>query len=165
MIIFSGRQLPATSLPKRVLSTWFACTTLILYAFCSLANAGTPESDAPRPESLPPELEQVLRSYEKAWKNADAAALASLFEEDGVVLSPGTPPAHGQPAIEAAYQTAGGDLYLRGIAYEISEPIGYIIGGYRMQPEGPDHGKFVLILRQSPDGIWKIVADMDNPNQ
>jgi len=115
--------------------------------------------------SLPHALEQVLRDYENAWKSGNASALASLFEEDGYVLSPGKPSVHGKSAIEAAYQTAGGDLYLRGIAYEISGPLAYIIGGYRMHPNGPDHGKFVLILRQTPDGIWKIVADMDNPNQ
>lgn len=137
----------------------------MLTSFCPPTKAGTPELEPPIQRILPADIEQLLRDYENAWKNGNSAALASLFTTDGYVLSPGKPPVHGQSSIEAAYQTAGGELYLRGIAYEISGPLAYIIGGYRMQPDGPDHGKFVLILRQTPDGLWKIVADMDNPNQ
>lgn len=154
----------ATSLPRRFLSTWFACTTLTLSSFCPLASAGIPDTEPPIQSILPTDVEQVLRDYENAWKNGNAAALASLFTTDGYVLSSGKTPIHGQSAIEAAYETAGGDLHLRAITYEISGPIAYIIGGYRVQPNGPDLGKFILILRQTSEGLWKIVADMDNPN-
>lgn len=161
----SGILPHATSLPRRVLHTWLACYTLVLSSFCPLAHAGTHEPEPPIPDGLPADIEKVLRDYENAWKSGDAKALAALFEDDGYVLSPGNPPVHGRSAIEAAYQTAGGDLYLRGIAHEISGALAYIVGAYRMQPDGPDHGKFVLILRGTSDGTWKIVADMDNPNQ
>ena len=128
---FSGMLPRATSLPRRVLHTWLACYTLILSSFCSLAHAGTHEPEPPIPDCLPADVEKVLRDYENAWKSGDAIALAALFEDDGYVLSPGNPPVHGRSAIEAAYQTAGGDLYLRGIAHETSGALPTSVGAYR----------------------------------
>ena len=45
---------------------------------------------------LPPELSRVLTDYEAGWKAGDAAALASLFAEDGFVLPEGQPPVKGR---------------------------------------------------------------------
>lgn len=115
--------------------------------------------------TLPPELERVLRDYERAWRNRDAAALAELFAADGFVLRSGHPPVQGREAIENAYQNSGGRLHLRALAFERSDSIAYIIGGYTSTPKWPDAGKFVLTLRQASTGRWMITADMDNRNR
>lgn len=114
--------------------------------------------------ALPPELDRVLRDYEKAWQARDAAALAQLFTEDGFVLSNGKPPVRGRSAIEKAYSDGGGPLALRAFAYSVDGARGYIIGGYATSKGAPDQGKFILALRKGEAGRWLIAADIDNSN-
>ena len=126
---------------------------------------------APPSVSLPPELDRVLRDYERAWAAGDPAALANLFTEDGFVLSNGNTPVRGRVAIRERYANAGGALQLRALGYAVSDTVGYIVGGYRYgDAEGAaagaeDSGKFVLALRRGPDGRWLIAADIDNTNR
>jgi ketosteroid isomerase-like protein len=122
-------------------------------------------ADGPLPSAtLPPELDRVLRDYERAWQERDADALALLFTEDGFVLSNGKPPVRGRAAIRAAYAKAGGDLALRAFSHSTDGKVGYIIGGYAGSKDAPDTGKFVLALRKGSDGRWLIAADIDNTN-
>lgn len=115
--------------------------------------------------TLPPELARVLTEYEVGWKAGDAAALASLFAEDGFVLAEGRPPVKGRAAIQKAYTHPGSPLSLRAIAYASDGDVGYIIGGYVDELGQPDEGKFTLTLRKGRDGRWLIVSDMDNSNR
>ncbi len=110
---------------------------------------------------LPPLLDRVLRDYEAAWVAGDADGLASLFTEDGFVLSGGEPHTVGRAAIRERYANAGGELLLRAVAFEQSASIAYIIGAYSYS-EGEDQGKFVLTLRKV-NGRWLITSDQDNP--
>ncbi len=114
---------------------------------------------------LPPDLDRVLRDYERAWQGHDARALSELFAEDGFVLTGGHPPVRGRAAIRAAYSGAGGALSLRALAYSRTGRLGYIIGGFGTAPAAVDTGKFVLTLKRSARGRWLIMSDMDNPNQ
>jgi ketosteroid isomerase-like protein len=130
----------------------------------------TKKTDAPgetrQPSvTLPAELARVLTDYEAGWKAGDAAALASLFAEDGFVLSGGRAPVKGRAAIEKLYTHPGAPLSLRAFAYAIHGDVGYIIGGFSPQPGEPDGGKFTLTLRKAPDGRWLIMSDMDNSNR
>lgn len=115
--------------------------------------------------TLPPELARVLTDYEAGWKAGDAAALASLFAEEGYVLPQGRGPVKGRAAIQKLYTRAGSPLSLRAIAYSTNGDAGYIIGGYSTEPGKPDDGKFTLTLRKGADGRWLIVSDMDNSNR
>lgn len=114
---------------------------------------------------LPTALDRVLRHYEQGWTAKDAESLAALFTHDGFILRPGHTPVRGREAIAIAYQNAGGPLFLRAYAYEMSDSIAYIIGGYRPDLNMPDGGKFTLTLRLESDGKWYIFSDMDNYNQ
>jgi CubicO group peptidase (beta-lactamase class C family)/ketosteroid isomerase-like protein len=113
---------------------------------------------------LPPPLARVLTDYENAWSRRDAAALASLFADDGFVLSGGVPPVRGRAAIQTHYAGAGGPLALRALAYATDGSIGYIIGAFAPRKGEPDAGKFTLTLRKDASGRWLIVSDMDNAN-
>jgi ketosteroid isomerase-like protein len=114
---------------------------------------------------LPAELARVLTDYEAGWKAGDAAALASLFTEDGFVLSNGGPAVKGRAAIQKLYTRNGSPLSLRAFAYATNGDTGYIIGGYGRERGKPDDGKFTLTLRKTGDGRWLIVSDMDNSNR
>lgn len=114
---------------------------------------------------LPPELARVLTDYETGWKAGNAAALASLFVEDGYVLSNGQAPVKGRATIQKLYTSDGAPLALRAFAYATNGDTGYIIGGYGRERGKPDNGKFTLTLRKGSDGRWLIVSDMDNSNR
>lgn len=115
--------------------------------------------------ALPPELDRVLRDYERAWRAGDASALASLFAEDGFVLQSKRPPIRGRPAIQEAYEgQGGGPLRLRALAFSTTDTIGYIIGAYGYGNTPGDTGKFTLTLRRAPGEPWLIFSDMDNSN-
>lgn len=115
--------------------------------------------------TLPAALDRVLRDYERHWRAGNADSLAALFAGDGFVLQPGRPPVRGLEGIAAAYRrNPGAPLELRALAFAAADTVGYIIGAFGMQRDGPDAGKFILALRRSRDGSWKIAADMDNGN-
>jgi ketosteroid isomerase-like protein len=147
---------------------------LFLLPLLGLSQAGAPqpspfpltEASAPLPSVvLPPELDRVLRDYEKAWQGRDALALAQLFAEDGFVMASTKPPVRGRAAIRAAYAKAGGQLSLRALAFSTAGDTGYIIGAFGRQPGSPDTGKFVLALKRGAGSRWLIMADMDNSNR
>ena len=127
--------------------------------------AQTPgQAPAPLPTAdLPPELNRVLRDYEKHWKANDGAALSELFTDDGFINRGGW--IRGKDAIRAAYARSGGDLRLRAVGYATGDTVGYIVGGYRYGEATADGGKFVLTLRRAPRGEWKIAADLDAANR
>lgn len=138
---------------------WAALLGLALLATTRPAHA---QEDAHPSVELPPELERVLRDYERGWRDGDAAALASLFTEDGWVLPSGGPPIRGRAAIEERYRNAGGALRLRALAFRTDGSLGYVVGAYGYEEREGDVGKFVLVLHRDAEGRWLIAADIDN---
>lgn len=113
--------------------------------------------------ALPPEIARVLGDYARAWEARDLSALAQLFAPEGLALPNGQPPARGADRIRRAYAaSAGGPLFLRPLAHAASADLAYVIGGFSVSADGPDAGKFTLVLRRDREGRWLIVADMDN---
>lgn len=137
----------------------------LLIAFVLLVAPAAGQDAVPPSIELPPELDRVLRDYEKAWSSKDAVALARLFAEDGYVLPNLGTPVKGRAAIEKHYTGSGGPLILRAFAYATEGAVGYILGGYTNTPGAVDAGKFTLTLRKRADGRWLIVSDMDSPNR
>lgn len=118
--------------------------------------------------TLPPELDRVLRDYERAWRSGDASAVAALFAENGYVLQSGRNPVRGRAAIANLYKgQAGGPLRLRAFMYATSDTTGYILGayGYGEGDNVPDMGKYTVTLRRNRGGAWQLFSDMDNGNQ
>lgn len=148
-----------------LLFTALFCATGVL----TPARAQTPAEGAPLASiALPPELDRVLRDYERAWRSGDASAVAALFAENGYVLQSGRNPIRGRAAIANAYKgQAGGPLRLRAFAYAASDTTGYILGAYGYGEGGnvPDMGKYTVTLRRSRGGPWQLFSDMDNGNQ
>ena len=150
---------------------WRSATSSVLFVtLAATLAAAPPEPPAvPAPAlpsvTLPPELDRVLRDYERAWTARDAAGLAALFAEDGFVLANARPPVRGHDAIRQAYASAGGPLALRALAHATQGDVGWIVGAFAREKGAEDMGKFVLVLRRGADGRWLIAADMDNANR
>jgi hypothetical protein len=117
------------------------------------------------PVELPAALSRVLRDYEVAWKAGDGARLAEVFTADGFILSNGVLPARGTEAIRKSHQRPGGELQLVAFAWATGDTVGYIIGGYRYPDTVGPGGKFVLALRKSGSGLWRIAADIENASE
>jgi ketosteroid isomerase-like protein len=149
-----------------MMKTMVAAVLVMLAAPAVLAaQEGPPPAPAPLPSvQLPPELDRVLRDYERAWAANDEAALAALFTEDGMVMQPGRPPVRGRDAIRTVYANSGGALALRALAHAADGSVGWIIGAFTYEGAPPDAGKFILALRKGADGRWLIAADMDSPS-
>lgn len=147
------------------LSTVFSGFDVVVPDSYRYSIQGTPPAaPAPLPSvTLPPELERVLRDYERHWKASDGAALSELFTDDGFINRNGW--IRGRDAIRQAYTRSGGDLRLRAVGYAAGDTVGYIIGGYRYGEATTDGGKFILTLRRAPRGEWKIAADLDAANR
>lgn len=136
---------------------------VLLAAPAVTAQPATPRDAAPPAAVvLPPELDRVLRDYERAWRAGDGAALAALFTDDGFAVQSGSPLARGPAAIAGNISGPGGALQLSAYAFSVSGTVGYIVGGYRYPDTTGPGGRFVLALRQGPDGRWRIAADLDN---
>ena len=153
------------SLAALSLTTIVAWSTAIVPDSHYRSIQGTPpQAPAPLPSvTLPPELDRVLRDYEKYWKANDGTALSELFTDDGFINRNGW--IRGRDAIRQAYARSGGDLRLRAVGYATGDTVGYIIGGYRYGEATTDGGKFILTLRRAPRGNWKIAADLDAANR
>jgi hypothetical protein len=150
----------------------FLKSTILLAAFTlavpAIAHAQEALAAAPAPlpsVTLPPELDRVLRDYERGWRAGDEAALAGLFAEDGFILQNGRPAVRGRAGIQQAYADSDGPLRLRALGYAADDSVGYIVGAYGYGEGDADMGKFVLALRRGTDGRWMIAADIDNSSQ
>lgn len=170
-LVRSGKALKATEPYHLHVEVTMRCFALLVASLLLATDASEIRSQAapgrtPLPSvALPPELDRVLRDYERQWQARDAAGLAALFLPDGFVLQSGRPPVRGHAAITEAYRGAGGPLALRALAYAVADTVGYIIGGYATAPGQEDGGKFILALRRERGGPWRIAADMDNSNR
>ena len=123
----------------------------------------TPNSQLPS-ITLPPELDRVLRDYEKHWRAGDENGLAALFTADGFVPSPAGW-VRGRAAITSQYKDQQGELQLRAHAYAVSDTVGYIVGAYGFGTDGVDRGKYLLALRRPRGGQWLIATDIDQSNR
>jgi uncharacterized protein (TIGR02246 family) len=112
-------------------------------------------------------LDGLREKYMAAENAGDAAALAALWDENGVLLPPNAPAAQGSAAIQGFYSgmfeqntvevsstsdetvAAGEWAFGRGA---FSLKITPKAGGDAMQ----DSGKYVVIIRRQADNSWKV---------
>ena len=149
---------------NRYIITFFLLNLMLMTGSIFGQNSPQPAAAAELPNIvLPPELDRVLRDYERAWSTGDAAALALLFADDGFVLQSNRAPIRGRQAIQAAYEGQGGSpLRLRPLAFAVEGTVGFIIGAYGYDNMPGVTGKFTVTLRRAPGEPWLIFSDMDN---
>lgn len=135
-------------------------TFSLLVTFCSIAVSQASQPSIP----LPPELDRVLRDYERNWRAGNESGLAQLFTTDGFVPS-NTGWVRGREGIAGQYKDQQGELKLRAVAYAVTDTVGYIVGAYGFGADSVDRGKYVLALRRPRGGQWLIAADIDQSNR
>ncbi len=112
-------------------------------------------------------IREAARSYADAWLTNDADNVMETFVDEPVLSPSGLPYLEGQKAARAFWFPADSpstkvtDFELMEIEVSGSGDLGYVRGTFRLAFEYDDsdyenHGKYVTILRKSPDGEWRI---------
>jgi uncharacterized protein (TIGR02246 family) len=120
------------------------------------------------------EVEAVAQAFHDGVANQDAAALASLYAEDGKFLAPGIEPCQGPAEVQVAMQQLL-DMGARSLDVEPVEvrdagELTIEYGRYTLgiEPEGAEPvtqvGKYVVVHEPQADGSTKIAYDLFNAN-
>jgi len=125
------------------------------------------------PQDDPSADEAALTAATAAWMAAfnadDAAAIAAMMAEDGMLLPPNAEPVSGREAIESFWQgfiETGADAALRLTQLIMDGDLAVKIGEYDlMDPEGEvfDTGKWMEVWTRVGDG-WQMQRDIWNSN-
>lgn len=110
-------------------------------------------------------LTAATAQYVEASRGGDAHALASLYEENALLLPPDDEAVEGREAIEAYWRRGLEDgLEVHTTRVEASGAVAYSIGRWSLPATGQeaaDSGKLVLCWKRV-DGAWKLTADIWN---
>lgn len=113
-------------------------------------------------------------SEAQATSNSPLETFMAHATDDVTVLAPDTPMAQGKeaarPIFAKMYSMPGFALTWEPTTADVSGDLGYTIGTYHMEFEGPEgrsvalDGKYMTIWEKQPDGTWKLAVDMFNEN-
>jgi uncharacterized protein (TIGR02246 family) len=120
------------------------------------------------------EVNAVAQAFHDGVASRDAAALASLYSEEGRFLPPNMEPCEGPAAIQAAMQglldMGARSLDIEPIDVREAGDMTIEYGRYELgiEPEGAervtDVGKYIVVHESQDDGSTKIVLDIFNSN-
>jgi uncharacterized protein (TIGR02246 family) len=114
----------------------------------------------------------IRRSTEalvEALLSGDAAGAASLYADDGRLLTPAAELLAGRAQIES-YWRAGIAVGLTGIRLdplelELVDGVAVEVGRYALELGATtDAGKYLALHRRAADGSWRRAADVFNPD-
>ena len=144
-------------------------TTLLFTTLLAIAACQPQSEDRATQTNLAAvraEIEGVRKAWMEAAERDDAAALAQLYADDGVVLDPvDYVPLEGRAAIRkvlAEELPVVGQLQLRSQDSYASGDLAYDYGEFTEQVTPPDEkpimisGHYLIILRLQEDGAWKL---------
>jgi uncharacterized protein (TIGR02246 family) len=114
-------------------------------------------------------IHQGTKAWMAAWNAGDAAAIAALYAENGVVMAPGAEPAKGRAAIEGllkvALEAAGGSkMDIKPMEVMESGDLAVETGTFaEIAADGShrDHGKYMAMWKKV-DGKWTLYRDIWN---
>ena len=120
------------------------------------------------------EVNAVAQAFHDGVASRDAAALASLYAENGRFLPPGMEPCEGGAEIQAAMQQlldmGASSLDLEPLDIREAGNVTIEYGRYTLGIEPPGGeamtqvGKYVVVHEAQADGSTKIVLDIFNAN-
>ena len=120
------------------------------------------------------EVNAVAQAFHDGVANRDAAALASLYADQGRFLPPAMEPCVGPAEIQAAMQqlldmgASSLDIEPLDVREEGDVTIEYGRYTLGLEPQGADPmtqiGKYVVVHEAQDDGSTKIVLDIFNAN-
>jgi ketosteroid isomerase-like protein len=114
----------------------------------------------------------ISEEWGKRYNARDAAGVADLYAEDGVIMPPKAKSAKGRAAIAAYLEKdmaeAPGELVIETAVHDMSGELGFSQGHFWVKDADGnvvDEGKW-LEVRRKIQGEWKIIYDIwnsDNP--
>ena len=121
------------------------------------------------------EIDAANAAFVQGLEQADAAAVAAVYEPDGRLLAPNTEPQQGSAAIEAFWKDII-DAGVRGGLLETEtlderDDLAVEVGRYTLRTAAGgvgdvvDVGKYVVMHRRQPDGSWRYAVDIFNSNR
>jgi uncharacterized protein (TIGR02246 family) len=145
---------------------------LVFVAACSPNSPGT-NTRAPDPAAS---QQQVRAAADRIWAavaRTDAAAALAEYDDDAILLGPGTPMVQGKPAITKVITDTFAAVTFRDVKGSItditvSEDLGIETGTYAWTVVAgngspmPDKGKYIHVWRRSSDGAWKVIRYIIN---
>lgn len=156
---------------------------LILVA-CQLVVACQPQSHPPSDPGLAIDTAAIRAALvslgavvAEADQSGDAELYASTWAEDGVLITPGTPPIHGRDSIVAAFRRRpplphGATLTIHPTEMRIlNAEWAYVFGVDTLSYEPVEGAEaatetltFLVLVRKTPDG-WQTYREVLSPNQ
>jgi ketosteroid isomerase-like protein len=110
------------------------------------------------------EINASTERFLQELARGEAAAAASTYDEDAILLPPAGEAVRGRKAIESFWQSGNLEPLERGEAGRLV----YEVGRYRMVMQGAEdqptleRGAYVVLHRQDPDGSWRRAVDTFN---
>jgi predicted TIM-barrel fold metal-dependent hydrolase len=104
-----------------------------------------------------------LGAYARLLGAGDAVGLAGLFTDDGMLLDLGRHAwSRGPIGIRFLYSGASGGYRYRPTAFTRGDSMAHVAGAVAVgSVEAPrDIAQFLMVLRQGPEGRWRIAAEM-----
>jgi uncharacterized protein (TIGR02246 family) len=134
-----------------------------IVAFAGIAHAASAPDEAG--------IRAQTTSWVKAYNAGDAAAVASLYADDALLLPPGAPGVKGRPAILAFFTKDIAGSKAAGVVFNVdpktdvgvSGAMGWESGTYTVTVKGAvvESGKFLSVSRKK-DGKWLYLRDTWN---
>lgn len=140
-------------------------------------NAAPPEGmpQAEAPAEAPPDngtMQDVLNAYQQAFNAGDAAGVAAVYTEDGVMAFSNLPVAEGRAAIQSAVE----QRFAMGSPQLTIHDVGtgdfgngwaadggwYELKATSDEGEITQAGSYMLLLQQDDTGAWKVVWGISN---
>jgi len=142
----------------------------LLFVLFSCAEREEEEMDIAQVRAA---IEETNFKFCEAFRQGDAAAVASFYTEDATLLPPNSEMIRGRQEIEklanTMMQMGVWDYILTIVDVFGSDDLAYEIGKYTVtiQPEGQeepieDMGKYVVVWKLQEDGSWKLHVDIWN---
>jgi uncharacterized protein (TIGR02246 family) len=148
----------------------------LLLSACQPLVASPDAMTQPSDEGMATAVNAIWREYESSLLAGDADRWIAQWAENGVQMPPDTLPRVGKAAIYEAMSGTLNQIDFTEFAIdnedvEVNGDLAFARGSYAaslVAKSGGDpvdiEGKYMTIMRQQPDGAWKIYRDIFNSN-
>ena len=125
------------------------------------------------PASARAAIEKANAAFADAMRRGDAAAAASLYAADAIVMMPNAPAMRGTAAITAGLGAMMKDMTITVFVPKtdnviVAGDLAIETGSMQMTmkpktgPEMKDAGKYLTVWKHQADGSWKVIRDINN---
>ena len=145
---------------------------LLLVVALAACGSGQDEASVPEGMGLPDEdvrtILSIDRSFQDAMQNGDWQVLNGLYADDAVLMPPEHEMVQGVDAIIEYYSTVNPTDGLPAFKTDTDvihgdATIGYHRGSWTVgSGDAMASGTYLWVMRRTPQGEWRIVADMFN---